>query len=213
MRKAILFSLVVLGACRGGQVTKEDDPVTIKKVPPRPMSERKMLAVVDFEDKSGYGQGRLGRSAADVLITLLFEAEQFRMIERTKIDKVLEEQKIQHSGVTDDATAVRLGRILNVDFVAYGAVTNFGMREEATDVVLYQQKEQIAESSVSVRLIHVETGEIVYAAMGDGKATRTVSGSLGMGGRMSYDETLAGNSLRAAIAKFVDKLVDSAYRK
>ncbi|MBI2899446.1 MAG: hypothetical protein HYY17_04635 [Planctomycetes bacterium] len=214
MKRIGYFALLVLGVgCRGGEVTKEEEPVKINKTTPRPFGERKTLAVVDFEDKSGYGQGRIGRAAADVLINYLVEAEQFRMVERSQIDKILKEHALEHSGVTDDATAVKVGRILNVKLIAYGVVTNFGMREEATDVVVYQQKEQIAESSVTVRLIDVETSEILFSRMGDGKATRRVSGSLGLGGRMSYDETLAGNSLRAAIAKFVDKLCSSAYQQ
>ncbi len=212
MRRFAAVSLFALGlGCRGGEVTKEEEPVRIKHTTPRPEGERKTLAVVDFHDKSGYGQGRIGHSAADVLANYLFKAQQFVMVDRQQIDKVLKEQQFEHSGVTDDATAVKLGRLLNVQFLAYGAVTNFGMREEATEAIVYQQKEQIAECSVAVRLISVETGQILFMEMGDGKATRRVSGSMGLGGRMSYDETLAGNSLRAAIAKFVDKLIDAAY--
>lgn len=214
MRRVVLLSSLMLAAgCRSGEVTKEEEPVRIKKTNPRPHEERKTLAVIDFEDKSGYGQGRLGRAAGDVLTNYLFEAEQFRMVDRALIDKILKEQQLEHSGVTDDATAVKLGRLLNVQLVAYGAVTNFGMRVEATDVGVYQQKEQIAECSVTVRLVSVETSEILFMRMGDGKARRAVSGSMGLGGRMSYDETLAGNSMRAAIAKFVDRLIDSAYQR
>ncbi len=214
MRFALILGLAAMTAvagCRSGAVTKEEAKVTINKYPPRPRSDRQKLAVIDFADKTGYGQGRIGTSAADILINYLVESKQFRVVERTQIQSVLQEHKLEQSGVTNAATAVQIGKLLNVRFLAYGAVTNFGMREEASDVILYQQKQQIAECAVTVRLIDVETGEILLSKMGDGKAVREVRGSLGLGGRMSYDETLAGDSLRAAIAKFVDTMVESAY--
>jgi curli biogenesis system outer membrane secretion channel CsgG len=204
---AVLLLAAALG-CRSGSVEKQEDVVELKARTPRDPNLRKTIAVVDFEDKTAYGQGRLGRAAGDVLTTFLFESEQFRVVSRQQVSKVLEEQKLQQSGAVNQATAVQVGKLLGVKLLAYGAVTNFGIRTEGTQAVVYQQKEQIAESQVDVQLIDVETGELLYAGGGRGKATREIRGSFGLGGRMSYDETLAGDSLRAAIAKGIDKLID-----
>ncbi|HYF01092.1 MAG TPA: CsgG/HfaB family protein [Planctomycetota bacterium] len=204
-----LALLTVLG-CRGGEVRKEEAKVELKARTPRPFEARKRVAVVDFEDKSAYGQGRLGRAAADVLARFLFESQQFRVIERQQVAKVLEEQKFQSSGAVNPQTAMQVGKLLGVEMVAYGVVSNFGIRTEGTQAVVYQQKEQVAEAQVDVRLIHVETGEVVYMGEGRGSAMREVRGSFGLGGRMSYDETLAGDALRASIAKMVDGLIDAA---
>ena len=118
-------------------------------------------------------------------------------------------QMLQRKGITP-ATAMQIGQLLGVEMLAYGTVSNFGIRTESTEAVVYQQKEQVAESTVDVRLIHVKTGEVIYMGEGRGQAYREVRGSFGLGGRMSYDETLAGDSLRASIAKFVDNLIDAA---
>ena len=155
MRIALCLGLALMTAvagCRSGAVTKEEEKVTIRKFPPRPRSDRQTLAVVDFADKSGYGKGRIGTAAADILINYLVESKQFRVMERTQIQKVLQEHKLEQSGITDTATAVRIGKLLNVRLLAYGVVTNFGMREEATEAIIYQQKQQIAECAVTVRL-------------------------------------------------------------
>ena len=77
-------------------------------------------------------------------------------------------------------------------------------------MVLYQQKEQVAKSQVDLRLVNVETSEVMYVGQGRGSASSSVRGSLGLGGRMGYNETLAGDSLRAAIAKMIDGLIDQA---
>lgn len=211
MRSAfMMLSAVLVAGCRSGEVAKEAPKVELATYSPKPHSERKKVAVIDFEDKTAYGQGRLGRGAADVLTTYLVKCQQFRVMERQQIAKVLDEQKFQQSGAVDQATAVKVGKILGVDMLVYGAVTNFGIRTEATDVILYQQKEQVAESTVDVRMITVETSEILFAETGNGSARREVRGGLGLGGRMSYDETLAGDSLRASIVKMMDGLIQAA---
>lgn len=206
----VIGMLALAIGCRSGEVKKEEAKVQLKPRTPKPFDQRKKVAVLDFEDKTAYGKGRLGTAAADILTTFLVKCQQFRMIERKQIAKVLQEQQFQHSGAVDTSTAVKAGKLLGVDYLAYGAVTNFGLRTEGTNVIIYQQKEQVAESQVDIRLIMVETGEILYAGEGRGSANRAVKGSLGLGGRMSYDETLAGDSLRASIVKTVDDLIDMA---
>ena len=208
---ALAMIAVVAGpACRSGGVEKSEEIVQFNPPPPKPFEARKKLAVLEFEDKSGYGKGRLGHAAADVLTTYLVESNQFQVVERQHMSKILEEQKFQQSGAVDQNSAIQVGKLLGVQYMAYGAVTNFGIRTEATNVILYQQKEQVAESQVDVRLINVETGVIMFAKHGRGKAHRAVRGAVGLGGRMSYDETLAGDSLRAAIVKMMDELVRAA---
>ena len=57
--------------------------------------------------------------------------------------------------------------------MAYGAVTNFGIRTEATNVILYQQKEQVAESQVDVRLV-TATNIDMADAIADGNDDRAI---------------------------------------
>lgn len=204
------LGLLALVGCVSGAVRKEEDVVQLAPRTPKPMEARKRVAVVDFVDKTDYGRGRLGTGAADILTTYLVKSQQFRVFERLQISKAMDELKLQGSGVVDAATAAKIGKMVGADYVVYGAVTNFGLRTEGTDVILYQGKHQVAESTVDVRMIHVETSEVLYAETGRGSATRSTSGSLGLGGRMSFDETLSGDSLRAAIVKMMDQLIDSA---
>lgn len=207
---SVALLLVMALGCRSSEVRKEEEDVSLKPRSAKPFEMRKKIAVIDFEDKSAYGPGRLGRPAADVLMTFLYDSGQFRMIERQQVSKVLDELKFQQSGAVDAATAQKVGQILGVDMIVYGAVTNFGIKNEGTEVVVYQQRQQIADATVDVRLINVSSAEVLYMGSGKGTATQTTRGSFGLGGRSSYDETLAGKALRAAIAKFVDNLIDHA---
>ena len=104
-----------------------------------------------------------------------------------------------------------IGKLAHVDLVAIGAVTGFGYRSRKTHVLFFGAKTtQEAESTVDVRIIEVATGRIVASDTGRGVVTIGSGHVLGVGTSAGYDETIASNSLRAAISKFVDTLIDSS---
>ena len=79
----------------------------------------------EFENKTTYG-ARLGESATDILITELVKTNRFIVVERDKMDKLLEEQKLGLTGVIDPNTAAKAGKSQNqkwkkqvLDFVMY----------------------------------------------------------------------------------------------
>jgi len=67
--------------------------------------------------------------------------------------------------------------------------------------------------TVDIRVVDVETGQILYADSGSGLARKHTGGFLGLGTRAGYDETLEGEALRAAIVKFVNNIVDQVSKK
>lgn len=208
-RTLAALAMAGLMGCVSGRVTKEEAVTDLKPRDPRPADARKRVAVVDLEDKTEYGKHKLGTAAADMLANYLVKSQQFRVFERQKISAALDEQKLGQSGIIDPATAARVGKGIQVEYVVYGAISNFGMRVESTNIILAHSKTLIAECTVDVRVINVETTEIVYSMDGRGRADRAATGMLGMGGSGSYDQTLAADSLRAAIAKMMDDLIDA----
>jgi curli biogenesis system outer membrane secretion channel CsgG len=185
------------------------DAAAVRDRAPLPIAQRKKVAVLDFDDRTDFGQGRLGVSAANVLITFLDRSGQYALYEREKIAEVLNEQKLGGSRVTDAAGAVAVGRAVGVDYVFIGAVTGFGYHSQSTNVLfLGSSVVQQADATVDVRMVEVATGRIIASESGRGVVTIQTGQVLGVGTSAGYDETTAGNALRAAISKFVDKLID-----
>lgn len=89
------------------------------------MPEIKKVAVVDF-----IGQGRSGSQMATLVQSKLIETNYFEIIERDKISRILEEQNMSMSGVVDDNTAVELGKLLGVDAMIFGEVTEYNVPED-----------------------------------------------------------------------------------
>src|SRR5579863_5903358 len=59
---------------------------------------KRRVGVVDFENKTAYGQGRLGGAAADILITEIVKTGKFIVVDRDKLNKLMDEQKLGQTG-------------------------------------------------------------------------------------------------------------------
>ena len=62
----------------------------------------------------------LGKGISDVLITELSTNNQIRVIERDRIQQLMDEQNLGASGRVDKATAVQVGKILGVHHMIFG---------------------------------------------------------------------------------------------
>ena len=84
----------------------------------------KYLAVLDLEATS------ISESEAKILTqrstSRIIELSDYTVVERANIDKILNEQKFQHSGCTDSECAVEIGQLLNADVTVVGTVSKLG---------------------------------------------------------------------------------------
>jgi len=174
---------------------------------------KRRVGVVAFDVKAPYAVNRLGDTATDIIITELVKTGKFIVIERSKLDKVLEEQKFGQSGVIDATTAAQVGKVLGLNAIVTGSVTQFGVKKEGKDMLITQSKQQIVEATVDIRVVDTETGQVLLADSGKGIVTKKTGQILGMGSKSKYDETLEGEALRAAIVKFMDNVISQVNRK
>jgi TolB-like protein len=109
-------------------------------------NQKTTIAVVEFVDLKGRVTD-LGRFLAEKLITRLYQTKKFKVIERQLLNKIVNEQKLSLTGMIDQSTAQRLGKLLGVDAIASGTVTDLGKTLD-----------------INARLINTQTGEIFAVA-------------------------------------------------
>lgn len=207
---------LLVSGCAPSVAVKRTQTTTVKETP-KVESEytgpKRKIAVIDFENKTAYGQRRLGTAASDILITELGKSGKFILVERAKIKKVLAEQQFGATGDVDSNTAARMGKILGVNAIVTGSISQFGVKKGGADYLLVQSKRTIAEATVDIRVVDTETGQILYTDSGKGMARQKTGQFLGLGTKAKYDETLEGEALRAAIVKFVDNIISQVNMK
>lgn len=96
-----------------------------------------------------------GASMSDVFTTELLKTAKYNLIERGQIESVLKEQEFGMTGVIDDDVAVRVGRILGVQGVVVGTVSEYGYQKAKVS--------RVPSIGLSVRMIDTTTGEIVWS--------------------------------------------------
>ncbi len=179
-------------------------------VPPRQVTHKGpklRVGIVDFVNKSSYGAGRLGTSASDILTTELFKTGAFIMVERAQLKQVMGEQSLGQSGVVSAESAAQAGKVLGLNALVTGSISQFGVSTGGADYGVYKQKVQTAKCVVDVRVVDAVTGQLLFADNGKGEFERKAQEVLGMGTRAGYDETLGQEALRSAVTKFMDNLV------
>jgi len=84
--------------------------------------QKRKIAVVPFRELDGRTTV-LGAFIAEELATDLFSEGSFEIVERTMLDKVFAELKLNASGVIDPQTAKQLGKVTGVDAIVTGTIT------------------------------------------------------------------------------------------
>lgn len=206
----------LLASCAATQSTKMKQTVSAnvtEKVEAKYTGPKRRVGVMDFENKTAYGQNRIGGAAADILITELTKTGKFIVVERDKLNKIMEEQKLGATGVVDSNTAAQMGKVLGLNAIVTGAISNFGVNTTGSDYLITQSKRQSAQTTVDVRVVDAETGQVLYADSGKGEAKSASGQFLGMGTRGGYNEGLEGDALRAAISQLVENISSQINKK
>jgi curli biogenesis system outer membrane secretion channel CsgG len=129
------------------------------------------VAVLEFVDKSthNYGWYPVGRAAQDMLVTALVRGDAFRVVDRERLQALMQEKNLSLSGDVDPRTAVKVGKLLGVEYIIVGAITEFGVKNSGASVPSvgglpsFSMRQQRMDAAVDARAINTSTGEIVWA--------------------------------------------------
>ena len=64
-----------------------------------------------------------GKILTQRLTSQMIAISEYTIVERANIEKILKEQKFQHSGCTDSECAVGIGQLINADVTVIGTVS------------------------------------------------------------------------------------------
>ncbi len=173
---------------------------------------KKRIAVMDFEDRAGYGHN-IGQGLSDMLVTTLVKTGKFNVIEREELDNVLAEQGLGMSGAVTPQSAAQVGKLLGVELMVTGSVSEFGEKKSSIGGALGgiggKLTTREARSVVDIRLVNTTTGEIILAEAADAsEKSRSLDGvrfeDIDFRNPTTWDKTILGKAARKSIEKCVD---------
>ncbi len=167
---------------------------------------KRKVAIGRFSNESQYAKGifydkdndPMGKQALDILSSKLAASGKFLLLERSDLGTLLEE--CQKSGGGSAA--------IGADYMITGSITEYGRKSTGKNGVFSSQKTQAAEAAVSIRLVDVSSGLIIYSDEAKGSAELTTKTTLGVGGTASFDATLSDKAISEAIGQLVENVIN-----
>jgi curli biogenesis system outer membrane secretion channel CsgG len=183
------------------------------------------IAVLDFEYASTgqtwawWGGIAPSQGVSDLLTNKLVDGGAYTLIERSRIQAVLQEQNLGASGRIDASTAAQVGRILGADAVVMGSITRYNVNEGSSGMSILgvgsNRRRVTADVQLTARLVNTTTSEIIATAEGQGEAQQR-SGGLSIGGLFSQGSSnnntdeLISNAAQAAVEQLSGVLTSKA---
>ena len=151
-----------------------------------------------------------------------------RMVERERLNEIRDELNFQQSGEVDTSTVQKVGKLLGVKYVMTGKVTRFAYKEggfgtgwgvgalvgkltgDSTAGAVagsVHVKKASFTGRLDIRLIEVETGEILGAWKDEDKVSDTSVKVAGTGAEVQYDEELVNKVFEPIVQRITPKLI------
>jgi len=248
MHRVLSSLLVLAGLCfipSTAQVAVAQAPAAsaTPAAAPAPGGRKKRVAVFDFDyatvqssTSALFGTNvDVGRGISDLLVRHLVEDGTYSVIERQAMGKILAEQNFSNSDRADANSAAKIGRLLGVDAIIVGSITQFGNDNKHTNVggggyglgrfgiggVGHSKSKAVVQ--VDARLVNIDTAEIIGVASGKGESSRESTSLIGAGGGWSgggggavdfgssdFQQTILGEAVNQAVVQMTSELVADA---
>ncbi|WP_457622361.1 CsgG/HfaB family protein [Persephonella sp.] len=147
---------------------------------------------------------KLGESVAEGITAQLVEMGGAKVYTRRDLQKVLQEQQFQQSGLTDVNTLVQIGKLAGVKYIITGSVNNVNLKWISAEyakkglsqhlglvgaiaaAAIETQEGWNLSTDLTIKIIDVETGEVVLAKNITGKEV------LGKTPQLTFDAIIGG---------------------
>jgi len=204
---------------------------------------RARIAVLDFDyatvqtwSSALFGTNvDIGKGIVDMLVTDLVKDGTYSIIERKALDKIMAEQNFSNSDRADPSSAAKIGKLLGVDAIIEGSITEFGNETKKTGLggmggnwhgvglggIGHSNSK--ANVAITARIINIDTAEILGVADGKGQSSRSSTNLLGGGaggggfgggaadfGTSNFQSTIIGEATKNAVDQLSANLVAEA---
>lgn len=188
------------------------------------LSVYRTVTVIDFEGATGNWGKRIASWLEEELIKVKVDDQPyFNVVSRSRLNKILEEQKLQMTGLTDPGTSQQIGHLLGVNAIITGIVNTANSRDRSYSrkvtrmvktpdgkrkSVQVQEPciERKAQVDFSIQFISVETGKIEVSEAFSHQKVERACGERKLA-RITSPEKLLISCAKKAIGKFVRKVV------
>jgi curli biogenesis system outer membrane secretion channel CsgG len=179
-------------------------------------SGKPRIAVLEFTNKANndWWWHNGAAAAQDVFVTELVKSRKFVVIERERINAIMQEKGLTLSKDVDAKTAMQIGKLLGVNYMLTGALTEYGNTDTNAhgpgvgNLPSFGVHKRVFVAALNARVFNVSTGEIVWADEAR-KEESSSSVSVGGFGGGVHDDRMFDKVLKPIIQQLVASLKSS----
>jgi len=148
-----------------------------------------------------------------MFITQLVKSGKFSVLERERLSAIMAEKGLTLSGDIDGATAMKIGKLIGVEYFLAGDVTEFGETENKASVgwgVGLDVKKKKFVAALDCRIFSTNTGEILWADTAKKEEASTKVFVFGTGGGVD-DDRMFDKVLRPIVDELSQKIIDHPF--
>ena len=111
-----------------------------------------------------------GQAANEYVTMRLVESGKFDVTDRLLVEETIVKEGLNTTGLIDPGTARRLGEILGVKYIIYGNINDVTLSDVGTKILSSGVTVCTVKAHLIMRMMNIETGEIISASKGEGKS-------------------------------------------
>ncbi len=180
---------------------------------PSQVLAKPVVAVMSFEGaevRDWYlDREQMIKGITESLTDYLADLDEISVVERARLDQIMEEQDFGQSGRVDTLSAVEIGRLLGADLLILGTVHGLELKESAgIQIGRFGAKGTSAKVDLSMRIVDVKTGVILGSLQAASSKTGASIGVKNLYGISFYSDTFKNSVLGKAIDEATQELVN-----
>lgn len=169
------------------------------------------VGVMKFQSRADGVMPNQAAVVGDIFTRILANSRTIAVIEREQLEAIAAEQRMGMSGLMAYENAAKIGKLAGCQYMILGSVTNLTKKASAFGLLVVATTKEEATATIDVRVIDVETSEIVLTLSDTGKSAQ--SGTYFSYGGLSYGEAdisgMEANAISEAASKLSFKIRDA----
>ena len=153
-----------------------------------------------------------GQAVCEYLMNFLVATGKLTIVDRAMVEDKIKAENLNVTGIIDQETAQKLGKILGVKYIIYGNVNDVTISEVSGSIAGTNISICTVASNLILRLMDVETGDIIAVAKGGGKSKSGKGTTLVLQvGNFKISQEGVHNALKNAASNTVENLLVKLY--
>ena len=160
------------------------------------------IGVMGFLNKAPGMTNMQAEAITDIFTRMIANSKKIAVIERERLEDIGREHRLSMSGLVDSNMAVQIGKLAGCQYMIFGSITQFETKHAETGFsgflpINIQESNYTANVTIDMRIVNVNTGEVVLSMAETGSATDKSTSVSGHGISSSEGTAISGVEAKA----------------